>query len=161
MLPVALAACATRPRNYIDPASAGRQISTQLAQRYPRIPASVDCPSGVEDRVGNRFTCRAEVDGQPVRFDVVVAGGSGQLTVSPAEAILAPSTVAAQLESEISSQTGRRPAVSCPSRPVLVVATGGTFSCAAVFDSQAPRNVIVTVHDVAGDFGFVLAPAGA
>lgn len=151
-------ACSSTAGSTINAGSAARQISAELAARYHLSPPAVTCPSGVPARKGRTFVCTATLGGQPARLDATVTGNSGRFTISSADPILVPSSVAAQLTGEIKARTGQQPSVSCPGGPVVVVPVQRSLTCSATFSGQAPRTVTVTVVDRRGDFSFQLAP---
>lgn len=146
-------------RRTIQPSSAAHQIATQLAARYHLSPPAVSCPPGVPAEKGRRFTCTTTLDGQTIKLDATVTGGSGGFTVQPETPILVPTSVATQLAGELTRRAGHRATVVCPGPQVEVVPVGHTLACSATFAGQPPRPVTVTVVDRQGNFGFQLAPA--
>lgn len=158
-LPAAATGCSSATSRTIDAASASSQISRQLAARYHATPTQVSCPSGVAARRGRTFVCTAVLDGQPIRLEATVTGTSGTFTVEPIDPILVPSSVADQLSRLISSRIGRPASVTCPGGAVVVVPVQRTLTCVATIPGATPRQVVVTVVDRRGDFGYQLSPA--
>ena len=154
-----VAGCSSGPARTLNAGSVAGQISAQLATRYHLDAPQVSCPPRVPARPGQVFVCSAVLDGQRVRLDATVTSGSGAFTIEPEEAVLVPASVASQLAERIAARAGTSPAVSCPGGPVVVIALHHSLTCTATFSGQAPRQVVVTVVDRRGDFGFQLLPA--
>lgn len=158
-LPATATGCSSATTRTIDAASASDQISGQLAARYHATPTQVACPSGVEARRDRTFVCTAVLDGHPIRMQATVTATSGTFTVEPVDPILVPSTVAEQLSRLISARIGRPASVTCPGGAVVVVPVHRTLTCVAAIPGASPRQVVVTVVDRRGDFGYQLSPA--
>ena len=158
-VPVVAAACNSTPTRTLDARSAAGRITSELEARYHVTAVNVSCPGGVPARKGQVFVCSATLDGQRVRLDAKVTGSGGTFTIDPNEAILVPATVASQLTERIAAGTRQNPTVQCPGKSVVIIAVHRTLTCTATFAGEAPRNVVVTVVDRQGDFGYQLAPA--
>ena len=160
-LVVTATSCGVGPTRTIDPSSAEKHISAEIASRYSVTTPPVTCPSGVADRRGSRFTCTASLDGQQLTLVATVSAPSGSFDLSPVQAVVPVAGTESRLETQIDQTTGHRPVVTCPyPQHLLVLSVGATFSCSAVFPGEKARSVTVTVVDAGGGYTFDLAPPG-
>lgn len=143
----------------IDGTSAGRQIASSLGARLDIAAPHVACPSGVTARAGQRFSCTATIDGQPLTVDATVTGSTGQFQPVLTAAVIVVAHAETLLAGEVSHQVGARASVTCDPAPALLVERPGQhFACTAqVGGTSHPLDVRVT--DVSGDVTFTLEPA--
>jgi hypothetical protein len=151
---VAGAGCGIGPAHTLNAKSLDTQISAQLTARYPVSHVVVNCPSGVKEQAGRRFSCTATLDGQNLTLDGVVTSAGGKYSIQPAQAIVVSSQAASTLQQQIAAQLHETVSVDCGTPAVRVVPPGGQFTCSSTLGGSSPRQVTVTVLDAAGHTRF-------
>jgi Domain of unknown function (DUF4333) len=152
-----LAGCSLSPRRTLSTASVEAKIGAQLASVYHIIPPEVHCPKSVPATPGTRFTCAATLDGQPLQVVATVTGTHGHFEVHATSAVVVKSAAEAEISQNLSHRVGRPVSVSCPVLELLVADPGHTFRCTAEI-AGVPRQVAVTVENLAGDLRYEVLP---
>lgn len=121
-------------------------------ERYPafRVGAAA-CPSGVEAREGDEFTCTVEVEGQTARFTVSVAevlGTRARYEIRPFDVIVDVAGVAAFVRSRLEPDW-RNATVDCGQSKVKIAAIGAAIECTA-FNGSTTRYIQAVVEDADG-----------
>lgn len=120
----------------------------------------VRCPQSVEQKQGNNFFCTVELDGVPLRVDVVQTDDQGALSFQQAQAVLVTKNLEAAASSAAAGQGTPTSKVSCGATPVLVETPGHEVSCAVTFTNGSTGVAKFKVTAVTGDPALVdIGPA--
>ena len=134
-------------------------IASQLKARYPVTNVRVECPGGIKEQAGTKFSCSASLAGQNVTLNGTVTSSGGRYSIQPADAIVVSSQAAATIQQQIASQLQEPVSVVCSPPGLRVVAPGGQFTCTATLGGQSKRQLTVTVLDASGHTRFSLNTA--
>lgn len=136
----------------VDRKQAEALLIQRAKERYPafRVEAAT-CPSGVEARVGENFTCTVQVEGQSARFTLSVSevlGTRARYDIRPVDVIVDVSGVVAFVRSRLDPDW-RGATVDCGQSKVKVAAVGGAVECTA-FNGTTTRYIQAVVTDLDG-----------
>ena|SRR5947209_470096 len=133
-----------------------KQVEGLVVQREKeRNPAlrigTATCPSDVEARVGETFTCTVEVEGQVAHVNVTVSeilGAEARYDLRPVEAVVDVTSVVAFVRSRLEAdwQDAR---VDCGAAKARVTAVGSAIEC-SVFNGITTRYIQAVVEDSDG-----------
>jgi hypothetical protein len=120
-------------------------------------PTAVTCPSGVEAKAGNTFTCTATLDGQPVSYTVSQDDDKGNVHIQSSGFVAVP-RIEQLLTDRVGAQSGVTVTAECADgKQVVVGGPGTTISCTVTNSQDAADTLQVTgtVTDLNGtvDFG--------
>jgi hypothetical protein len=142
----------------LSASSVEAKIAAQLTRNYAVPSPKVDCPLSVPARVGSKFSCTTELDGQALALAGTVTGPHGRLVVRPTSTIIVVSGAEPQIAKSL-ARTFKAAVtdVSCGARALVVTSPGRTFSCAAVI-AGTHRQVVVTVTNREGAVALRVLP---
>lgn len=131
-----------------------RGITDELNASYQEISrevSGVDCekPSKTP-KAGDKFICHADVDGSPVRVQVVVDDDEQNVSFSTLDVVYDLSKTAQSLVQEISADQGFAVTVTC-GEGLKVVEVGKSFECIAADRRGDTRPVKITVGEIGED----------
>ena len=130
-----------------------QQVEALVVQRQKeRNPGfrigTATCPSDVEARVGQTFTCTVQVEGQAARITVTVSevlGTEARYDLRPVDAIVDVSGVVAFLRSRLEPEW-RDARVDCGQAKARIVTVGTAIEC-TVFNGTTTRYIQAVVED--------------
>ena len=135
-----------------------QQVEGLVVQRQKeRNPAlrvgTATCPSNVEARVGETFTCTVEVEDQAAHVTVTVSevlGAEARYDLRPVEAVVDVTSVVAFVRSRLDADW-RDARIDCGQVKARVVAVGSAIEC-TVFNGTTTRYIQAVVEDRDGSF---------
>jgi hypothetical protein len=141
----------------INTAEAEKQIA-QLTQDQAGIAATdVSCPTDVEAKAGDTFTCTASLDGQPVTFTITQKDDQGNVNIALDNNFVVISQLEDLLSQQVAADAGVEVTSSCDGQghSVLVDGIGTQIACTVTnaSDSSLSIDVLATV-DADGNLSY-------
>lgn len=153
---VVLGACSITEK--LDTAEGEEKIKTHLESKIPGSAVDgVSCPER-EIKKGDVFECTAQVDGQPIRLQIIQDDDEGNITMKPVQAVLEVKRAVAYIEQEVGKAKRSAVTADCGTSRYLVKDPGTTFDCPVTSKAgRALGRAVVTVKDVEGNVELSLA----
>ncbi len=130
-----------------------RTIQTKLTSLFASATGtnleSINCPSTVDLKVGNRFDCEAVADGQSFAIAVELTDTMGPQFTWSTRGVLQLAKLEQFIQEQVKAKGGAPVTANCGGT-IRVAAPGESFSCQVTVAQGASRTAKVTVKDERG-----------